>query len=214
MKSWRFELFLLLTIGWLSGVPLQAAELMVCWGNTGDIPAVALLEAGREPRVLVPGGVSDAMMLASCLEKEGLLQVSEMLMPTWSPFPKGAAKIAEVCAIRQLVVVYESRSRTRWTELREKLVAAGTAVVTRYPQVKHCWRIYLSGDLLVEYQRTPGTDCFRLRIITNFDDISVPVYYCEELDTGVFAVGRERDAKPILELPKSNHSGMRRVVLE
>ena len=207
------SLRLALVVGLLLSGILQAAELMVCWGNTGDIPAVALLEGGREPRVLLPGGASDGATLAASLEREGLLQVAEMLMPTGTPFPQGAAQLAEKCEIRQLTYLYDPSSRKRWSELRKKLTESGTALVGRYPMATRYWRVFM-GEWLVNYQRLKDNGTFRLSFFTNFDDTDSPVYYCEQLITGVFVVGRQDDPKPLLELPKSNRSGMKKVFLE
>ncbi|MBO4620391.1 MAG: hypothetical protein J5654_09820 [Victivallales bacterium] len=197
----------------LSGI-LRSAELLVCWGNTGDIPAVALLEEDREPRVLLPGGAADGAMMANSLESLGMLKVAEMLMPTTSPFPQGATRIAEKCDVRQLTVLYDPSSRWRWTRLRRRIEEADAALVTRYPMATRYWRTYLGGDWLVNYQRLKDNGTFRLSFFTNFDDTESSVYYCEQLVTGVFVVGRDDDSKPLLELPKSNRSGMKRIPLE
>ena len=191
-----------------------AAELLVCWGNTGGIPAVALLEAGHEPRVLLPGSASDGAMMANSLESLGMLKVAEMLMPTMSPFPQGATKIAEKCDVRQLTVLYDPSSRKRWTHLKRRIEEADAALVTRYPMATRYWRTYLRDTWLVNYQRLKDNGTFRLSFFTNFDDTDSSVYYCEQLITGVFVVGRDDDPKPLLELPKSNRSGMKRIPLE
>ena len=206
------RILLLATLLWLTSV-VWAAELMVCWGGEGDIPAVALLEEGREPRVLLPGGASDGEMMVVCLEKLGMLQVDVMLMPTVSPFLRGAAKIAAKCDIRKLAVLYNSRSRGNWRELRKKLTENGTAINEVYPKVNQYWRVFM-GEWLVNYQRLKDAGTFRVSFFTNFADIGAPVYYFEQKVTGVFVVGRQDDPKPLLELPKSNRSGMKKVFLE
>ena len=214
VKATQRSLQSALVVGLLLSGILQAAELMVCWGNTGDIPAVALLEEGHEPRVLLPGGASDGAMMANSLESLGMLKVAEMLMPTTSPFPQGATRIAEKCDVRQLTVLYDPSSRWRWTRLRRRIEEADAALVTRYPMATRYWRTYLGDAWLVNYQRLKDNGTFRLSFFTNFDDTDSPVYYCEQLITGVFVVGRQDDPKPLLELPKSNRSGMKKVFLE
>ena len=70
------------------------------------------------------------------------------------------------------------------------------------------------GEWLVNYQRLEKPGTFRVSFFTGFDDIDTPVYYFEHKVTGVFVVGRQDDPKPLLELPKSNRSGMKKVPLE
>ena len=161
----------------------------------------------------MPGGTADGAMLAASLEREGLLQVAEMLMPTGAPFPQGAMQIAEKCEIRQLTYLYDPSSRRRWSRLKEKLTESGTALVGKYPMATRYWRIFM-GEWLVNYQRLEKPGTFRVSFFSGFDDIDSPVYYFEHKVTGVFVVGRQDDPKPLLELPKSNRSGMKKVFLE
>ena len=189
------------------------AELLVCWGDTGDIPAVALLETGREPQVLLPGGASDAAMLAASLERLGLLQVEVMLMPTVSPFPKGAARLSAKCGVRSLLVLYHSRSRTPWAPLRKELVEKGTQVREIYPLANQYWRLTIR-DWHVNYQRLKASGTFRISFFKASEALEAPVFYCEQQVTGVLAIGRQGAPAPILEIPKSNRPGLRKVLLE
>ncbi|MBQ4480918.1 MAG: hypothetical protein II943_09795 [Victivallales bacterium] len=190
---------------------VTAAELLVCWGNTGDVPAVALLEAGQEPRVLLPGGSADGRMMAWYLERQGMLQVAEMLMPTGAPFPRGSASVAAKCSIRQLTVAQDFRSRLDWGELKRQLTVRGTAVVNLPPVEERCWRTTMGGWVVTYRKGDNGT--FHLEIAATSDN-GATAFCCEERLTGVFAVMSADGGEPLLEVPKSNRSGARRVPLE
>lgn len=188
-----------------------AAELLVCWGAAGDVPAVALLESGREPLVLLPGGAEDGAELASALLAAGQCQLSELLMPTGAPFPRGAARIAAVCGLRRLVVLHNARSRTPTAALYAKLTKAGTAIHT-CNQAGRFWRVAL-GDWRVTYEKQKGEGAFRLSFFQKTGESLSPIFYCEQRMTGVFAVGREAAPKPLLEVPKCNRAGSKRIAL-
>lgn len=192
-------------------VAAAASDLVVCWGNTGDVPAVALLETGREPRVLLPGGAADGRMLAWYLEQQGMLQVSEMLMPTGAPFPRGAANVAAKCRIRQLTVAQDYRSRLDWSELRHQLTAQGTALVTLPPMGERNWQTTVGGWVVTYRKGDNGT--FRLELAA-VEDNGATAFCCEERLTGVFAVMRAEGGAPLLEIPKSNRSGAARIGLD
>lgn len=187
---------------------LPATELLVCWGNQGDVPAVALLEAKREPVVLLPGGYSDGLALAGALKQRGLLQLETLFMPTGAPFPRGAATLAKHCRIRQLVVAQDLRSRLPWHELQEQLTREGTALVYLTPFAEKAWRTEI-GNWKVSYLRaSSGTMRLCLDEKSPGDGSAGRHVFCEERSTGVFVVMREGEARPLLELPKSNRSGM------
>ena len=189
------------------------AEVLVCWGDTGDIPAVALLEPDREPRVLLTGGFSDGSTLAWYLEQQGKLLLAEVLMPTWAPFPRGAVSLAKKCGIRQLTVIRDSKSRLNWADLRQTLTASGTAIVQREMSSDRSWH-FQAGDWLIQFQRLKPSGTFRVSLSTASQEGAAAVYYFEQRVTGVFVVGREGRSEPILEVPKSNRRGVIRIRLE
>ncbi|MBR6471606.1 MAG: hypothetical protein IKS83_07400 [Victivallales bacterium] len=212
-RCWTVSLALLGCVLTMRKAVAASPELVVCWGNSGDIPAVALLEPGREPRVLLPGGSLDGGTLAWYLGQLGKLQLAEVLMPTWAPFPRGAASLAKKCSIRQLTVVNNPQSRLNWADLRKTLTEAGTALVNRFPTGERYWRITV-GDWFINFQQLKRAGTFRLSFSIGIEGGGSPVYYFEQRVTGVFVVGREGRLKPILEVPKSNRRGVVRIRLE
>ena len=209
-RCWALALFCCACSQMANGM---TAEVLVCWGETGDIPAVALLEPDRELRVLLPGGFSDGNTLAWYLEQRGKLQLAEVLMPTWAPFPRGAASLAKKCGIRQLTVVHDSKSRLNWADLRQTLTASGTAIVQHEMSSDHSWH-FQAGDWLIQFQRLKPSGTFRVSFSAASQEGSASVYYIEQRVTGVFVVGCEGRSEPILEVPKSNRRGVIRIRLE
>ncbi len=118
-------------------------SLLVSWGGKGGVPALALVSDGvsgsRDVAVLLPGDRFAAEVLAAALQRDGVPSLEFLLLPTASPFPDAASRLAKRLPVRRMVVAVDSRTRGDWRSLEAELVSAGASVDRIQPSGRNRW---------------------------------------------------------------------------
>jgi hypothetical protein len=202
----------LMALGLTAALPVfRTPHLTAVWGNSGGLPAIALVGSAPEPVIILPGSHDDGATLGTILYNSGHRWVSRMIMPEGSPYVYGARAIAGKLPIRELTVLTYSRSRIDGRDLRSKLTAGGTGISTFTSERGQECHFTFNGWNCTFLRLKDGL--FTYRLIPAEATPQLPAVTLEMKDTGELEIRLATTPPTIHLLHKTNRRGSLKIPL-